>query len=203
MNDNIKRLLENEEQNPKALEMCYEKVKHLLMNGEEVKYIAVQKLPIVNLSPGSIVLTSKRLIIIKYKNFGFTMEFQDYIWKEIVDCHIRETFLGTEFTVETTSCYTDMIDYLPKAQARKLYQFAQEQEEIHHEYRRNRELEARRATAGGVVVTANLPTSQQSVENGKADEPMVALKQLKTLLDNNLISQQEFDSKKSEILSRI
>lgn len=41
------------------------------------------------------------------------------------------------------------MDYLPKAQARRLYQFAQGKEEEMGEYRRQRDLEDKRAAAGG------------------------------------------------------
>jgi hypothetical protein len=43
---------------------------------------------------------------------------------------------GDEFTIKTTDGSISKIDYLPKAQARKLYSFAQEQEEKQREYRR-------------------------------------------------------------------
>lgn len=203
MVDNIKKLL-NEEQDPKAVEKIYEKVSGLLTSGEEIQYIAVQKKPAVNLSPDSAILTSKRVIFCRPKNFGFSMDFQDYLWKDVADCHMKEGILGAEFSLRTVKGTVNTMDYLPKAQARKLYQYAQEQEESQQEYRRNRELEERRAAAGGVVLTTNIPQSPQTAENTvKQEDPMAALKQLKMLLENDLITQGEFDSKKTEILARL
>lgn len=203
MVENIKRLL-NEEQDLKAVEKIYEKVSGLLTNGEGVQYIAVQKKPAVNFSPDSVILTSKRVIFCRPKNFGLSMEFQDYLWKDVADCHMKEGILGAEFSLKTIMGSVNTMDYLPKAQARKLYQYAQEQEEAQQEYRRNRELEEMRAEAGGVVVTANIPTGQQVAETApKQDDPLATLKQLKMLLENDLISSEEFDTKKVEILARL
>ncbi|MBA9079899.1 PH domain-containing protein [Rufibacter quisquiliarum] len=192
----------NEEQDPKAVEKIYAKVKGLLTSGEDVEYIAVQKKPAVNLSPDCVALTSKRVIFCRPKNLGLSMEFQDYAWKDVADCHMKESIWGAEFTLKTVKGQTNKIDYLPKAQARKLYQFAQEKEEAQHEYRRNRELEEKRAAAGGVVVTANIPSNSPTIESQPKD-PMEALQKLKRLLENDLITQQEFDAKKSEIIARL
>lgn len=93
--------------------------------------------------------------------------------------------------LKTIKGHTNKIDYLPKSQARKLYTVAQEQEEEQREYRRQRDLEEKRASAGNVTVTASVPTNQQSVQQTQQDDPMVSLQKLKTLFDNNLISQSE------------
>ena len=42
------------------------------------------------------------------------------------------------------------VDYLPKVQARKLYQYAQERKEAEREARRLRDLEEKRAESGSV-----------------------------------------------------
>lgn len=203
MVENFRKYL-NEEQDPKSVEKIYEKVRNLLTSGEEIQYIAVQKKPAVNISPDSVILTSKRVIFCCPKNFGLSMDFQDYLWKDVADCHMKEGILGAEFSLKTVRGVVNTMDYLPKVQARKLYQFAQEQEEAQQEYRRNRELEERRAAAGGVVLTTNIPQSTQTAENNvKQEDPLAALKQLKTFLENDLISQQEFDTKKAEILARL
>ena len=69
------------------------------------------------------------------------MEFQDYLWKDISDCHMSEGILGATFKIKTTKGQINMIDYLPKSQARKLYQYAQGKEEEMIEFRRQKELE--------------------------------------------------------------
>lgn len=200
MIENLKRFL-NEDQDLKAIEKIAGKLNGLLMKGEEVEYIAVQKKPAVNISPDCVALTNKRIIFCKPKTLGLSMEFQDYVWKDIYDCHMKEGILGAEFSLRTVRGEVNKIDYLPKAQARKLYTAAQEQEEKQRDYRRQLELEDKRAAAGNIsVTTASHP---QSLPSQQSDDPVAALKKLKSLLENNLISQSEFDAKKAEILSRL
>lgn len=196
--ENIKQFL-NENQDPKAVEKAVKKLNELLTRDEKIEYIAVQKKP-VNISPDSVALTNKRIIFCKPKNLGLAMNFQDFLWKDIADCHMNEGLMGATFTVMTIKKYRYSVDYLPKSQARLLYRYAQEREEEMSEYRRQRELENARASAGGVVV-------QSSDRNDKSEkpveDPMQSLKKLKDLLENELISQSEFDEKKAEILKRL
>jgi hypothetical protein len=55
MIDNLKKFL-NEDQDPKAIEKVAVKLNGILMTGEEVEYIAVQKKPAVNISPDCVAL---------------------------------------------------------------------------------------------------------------------------------------------------
>ncbi|PQA92795.1 PH domain-containing protein [Chryseobacterium piscicola] len=200
----LKKFL-NEEQDSKAVEKVLEKISGLLTADEKVEYVAVQKKPAINLSPDCIALTNKRIIFCRPKSFGLSMDFQDYAWKDVADCHIKENILGATFMLRTVRNYTNTLDYLPKSQARKLYQFAQQKEEDMLDYRRQRDLEDKRAIAGGgITVTTNIPSTQKdSTSEEKKEDPIETLQKLKTLLDNNLILQEEFDKKKAEILSRL
>lgn len=195
----IKQFL-NENQDPKAIEKILSKVSDLLTKGEEVEYVAVQKKPAVNFSPDCIALTNKRVIFCHPKTFGLTMEFRDFLWKEILDCHMKEGLLGASFTVKTVKGGFVSLDYLPKAQARKLYRYAQEREEEMSEYRRERDLESARAAAGGGIY---VNSGQPAAVERKDDDPMESLKKLKGLLENNLISQNEYDRKKEDILAKL
>jgi hypothetical protein len=200
MINDLKKFL-NEEQDPKAVEKLLSRVSGLLTSGEEIEYIAVQKKPAINFSPDCIALTNKRIIFCRPKNFGLSMNFKDYLWKDIADCHIKENILGADFKIKTVRGQIDMIDYLPKAQARKLYQFGQGKEEEMQNYRRQIDLENKRAAAGGgITVNAAVPSPQ--VQEIKED-PMEVLQKLKKLLDADIISQEEFENKKAEVLSKI
>ncbi len=197
--ESVKKYL-NENQNPKAVEKVFGRVKELLTSGETIEYIAVQKKPIINLSPSSIALTNKRIILCRPKNFGLSMSFQDYLWKEVADCHIKEGIMGSIFSVRLTNRGSNIINYVPKAQARKLYRYGQEREEEMSEYRRQRELENARASAGGGIIVNN--TTDQNTTSNQEDS-LESLKKLKGLLENELISQEEFESKKAEILTKL
>ncbi|MHB1279193.1 MAG: PH domain-containing protein [Bacteroidia bacterium] len=201
MREQLKNFL-NEQQDPKSVEKILGRVKDLLTAEEQVEYIAVQKKPAVNLSPDCVALTTKRVIFCRPKNLGFSMEFQDFMWKDVVDCHMKEEIFGAEFNVKSVTGNIGSIDYLPKAQARKLYQIAQGKEEQQREIRRERELEDKRAAAGGVTVTATIP-NQTSESSVKKDDPLATLQNLKMLLENGLLTQQEFDTKKAEVIARL
>lgn len=206
MINDIKKFL-NEDQDPKAVEKISEKVNDLLTNGETVEYIAVQNKPAINISPDSVVLTNKRILFFRSKSFGLITDFQDYLWKDVAESHISEAILGSTFKMTAISGFIETIDYLPKSQARKLYQYAQSKEEEMIEYRREKELEEKRAVAGGITVnTQNEQSEEQKKESQPqvtAEDPMETLMKLKAFLDNDLISIEDYETKKKEILNRM
>ncbi|MFH7011969.1 PH domain-containing protein [Flavobacterium sp. FlaQc-52] len=126
MKEQFKKFL-NEEQDPKAIEKITSKLNDLMMRGEEVGYIAVQKKPAITVFPDSIVLTNKRIIICKPKNLGLSMDFTDYTWDDIVGTFVKENILGSEFSFSTKTDIQVSIDYIPKIQARKIFTYAKEQ----------------------------------------------------------------------------
>jgi len=126
MKEQFKKFL-NEEQDPKAIEKITSKLNDLLMKGEEVGYIAVQKKPAITVFPDSIVLTNKRIIICVPKNLGLSMNFTDYTWDDIAGAFVKENILGSEFSFNTNTDLSISIDYIPKIQARKIYTYAKEQ----------------------------------------------------------------------------
>lgn len=208
MINDIKKFL-NEEQDPKAVEKISEKVNDLLTNGESVEYIAVQNKPAINISPDSVVLTNKRILFFRSKSFGLVTDFKDYLWKDVAESHISEAILGSTFTMTAITGFIETIDYIPKSQARKLYQYAQGKEEEMIEYRRQKELEEKRATAGGITVNTQneKPEEPQKPQEEKpevkAEDPMETLMKLKAFLDNDLISLEDYETKKKEILERM
>lgn len=129
MKEQFKKFL-NEEQDPKAIEKITSKLTDLLMKGEEVGYIAVQKKPAITVFPDSIVLTNKRIIICQPKNLGLSMDFIDYTWDDIDSAFVKENILGSEFSFNTKTDLAISIDYIPKIQARKIYTYAKEQLDI-------------------------------------------------------------------------
>jgi hypothetical protein len=210
-----------EEQDPKAVEKIYSRLRDLLTTGEEILYIAVQKKPIVNLFPDCVALTNKRILFFTPANLGLTIKFVDFVWKDIVDVYTKEEIIGAIFSVKTTNGAEMGVDYLPKIQARKLYQYAQERKEAEREARRLRDLEEKRAESGSIQfeTAAKLASQQPAVlepepesvhaapapqpapEAPKPDELTEKLKKLRMLFDNGLISQEEYNHKKLDLLS--
>ena len=196
----IKELV-TEEQDPKVIEKVLPKVQEYCTSNEEIQYIAVQKRTIgVKFSPDCIALTNKRVILIRPKQFGLSLDFKDFSWMIIADMHMKEGMFTATITIKTISGQSDSMEDIPKAQARKLYRFGQEMEETKKEERRQRDLEDKRAMAGGGI-TINSPSSQpQAVA---AEDPMEKLTKLKSMLDMGILTQAEFDAKKADILSKM
>ena len=190
----------NEDQDPTVVNQVFGETKQILTSGENIIYIAVQKKPIANFSPDSVVLTDKRFIIWKPKLFGMKKNFSDYIWRDLKDAHLSEEIMGSTLTMRTINGSRFSVDYLPKQQARKLYSMAQEMEMKVKEERRVRELEDKRAAAGGVFMQS---TPQQPRQEVGSSDPMKSLAALKEMFDGGLITEVEFNTKKSEILSRM
>ncbi|QXV65061.1 PH domain-containing protein [Mucilaginibacter sp. 21P] len=215
----------NEEQDPKAVEKVYTRLVDLLNTGEEIIYIAVQKKPLVNLFPDCIAITNKRILFFTPANLGLSIKFVDFVWKDVVDVYTKEEIIGAVFSIKTVGGGEMGVDYLPKVQARKLYQYAQERKEAERELRRQRELEEKRAESGSIqvdhpaqaVFQPSAPVVQQPpapapapaeppapapvFEEPKKDELTEKLKRLKTLFESGLISQEEYNQKKLELLS--
>lgn len=213
----------NDEQDPKAVEKILQRLKDLLSTNEEVIYIAVQKKPIVNLFPDCIALTNKRILFFTPANFGLSIKFMDFVWKDVIDVYTKEEIIGAIFGIKTTSDAEMLVDYLPKVQARKLYQYAQERKEQEREARRLRILEEKRAESGAIqlenerraiqqplfaatpapqpeptlVPFVQTPQPQRVVS---PDELAEKLKKLKMLFENGLITHEEYNNKKQELL---
>ncbi|MBN1487613.1 MAG: PH domain-containing protein [Anaerolineae bacterium] len=184
-----------EEQDSTVVRKIYDRASQILTSGEEILYIAVQNKPVVNITPECVVLTTRRFIIYKPKLLG-QVDFEDYIWRDLRDAQLKEEVVGAKLTLQTVDEGVLEVEYLPKAQARRVYAIAQEMEEKMFEERRERELEEKRAEAGGIMMPG-------SVQSGGRIDPVKRLQQLKEMLDANLISEAEYESKKADILSRM
>jgi len=222
MNESLQRFL-NEDQDPKAIEKVSAKLQDLLMKGEETGYIGVQKKPAINVFPDSIVLTDKRIIICRPKNLGLSMDFTDYAWEDVAATMVREGLLGSEFSFSTKTDMQVSIDYLPKAQARKIYTYAKEQIELLKTgapAQPDLEVaEAEEVTDFSELVPVShsgfRPEKQQPEEEApeSQDAPPAEslssealfekLQNYKKLLDNGLILQSEYDALKKDVLSKM
>lgn len=211
----------NDQQDPKAVEKVYSRLKELLPQGEETLYIACQKKPVVNIFPDCIVVTNRRVLFFTPANLGFSIKFVDFVWKDIADITVNEEIIGAVFMIKTTKGAEMGVDYLPKVQARKLYQYSQEcrenerkREELHRVQNLPPVFEkplAEPATPPTPPTPAPTPAAPAPapvatpepapVAEQKPDELTEKLKKLKMLFDNGLISQEEYNQKKMDLLS--
>jgi Bacterial PH domain/Short C-terminal domain len=193
----------NEEQDPAVVQTVHARVQEILTSGEKVLYVAVQKKPLLNMAPDCVVLTNKRFIAYRPKILG-RVSFEDYPWRELHDARLQENLLGATLAMRTVSGRMISVDYIPKAQGRRLYALAQEMEERVREERRARELEDKRAAAGGVVVTsAPGPGPTATQQPNPLTDPVQRLKSLKDMLDAGLISSSEYEAKRAEIIAKM
>jgi hypothetical protein len=201
----------SDEQDPKAVEKVLGKLNDMLTSNEELIYLAVQKRPAVNLLPDCIAVSNKRIFYCVPANFGITMNFKDISWKSIKEVSFKEELFGSKFICVPQHGENIITEYIPKVQARKLYQAAYEQLEGFKEQQRVSELADKRAQEP--VATLELPVEEVIAEEIPAmpftmitpveepeDETTLKLRKLKTLYDKQLITQDEYEAKKADIL---
>lgn len=211
----------SDEQDPKAVEKVLGKLNDILITNEELIYMAVQKRPAVNLLPTCIVVSNKRIFYCEPGNFGITMNFKDISWKTIKEISFKEEIFGSKFICVPVHGENIITEYIPKVQARKLYQTAQEQLENYKEQQRQMDLEDRRSSASPVTVNTAFsePKAEEAVTytppatvvppapaipatpvEEPEDETTLKLRKLKTLYDKQLITLEEYEAKKADIL---
>ncbi|MEJ2882762.1 PH domain-containing protein [Pedobacter sp. GR22-6] len=211
----------SDEQDPKAVEKVLGKLNDMLTANEELIYLAVQKKPAVNLLPDCIAVSNKRIFYCEPGNFGITMNFKDISWKSIKEVSFKEEIFGSKFICVPLQGENIVTEYIPKVQARKLYQAAYEQLENFKEQLRKAELEDKRTAPSPVTVNANPPEPKEEVPAFSApvsipapvnipapveepeDETTLKLRKLKSLYDKHLITQEEYEAKKADILDSL
>jgi hypothetical protein len=170
------------------------KVKEILTSGEEVLF-SVDQMPIAGLKPDTIVLTNKRFIL--YCPGLLSCKFDDFLWRDLINVNLKEGFMGAKLTFDATGRKMS-IDKLPKSEARKAYSIAQEKEQEAAEIRRHRQMQEDSAKAGHILIGSG---SSGTPSSTSTDDPMAKLTKLKNMFDAGLITQEEYDKKKAEILS--
>jgi hypothetical protein len=207
---NIDRYI-NEDQDPKTVEKILLKLQDMLDPGELVTYIAVQKKPAVTLLPDSIVLTNKRIFLCEPVNLGLSTNFEIFPWAALKTITFKEEFFGSKFTVVPLDDENLTVDYIPKVQARKLYQLAKEAMEKQQSVQKPQERVGdskgdhdAREYQSFKIEPEEEPVLKKSEEPSEAeDELTLKLKKLKTLFDKQLISKEEYENKKIELLSQL
>ena len=175
----------------------------ILTSGETIRFIAVQKKPVVNIKPDAIVATDRRLIFFRAKMLG-RFDFSDYLWRELKDAHLTQGILRSTFTATHTDGRVVSMDYLSKEAATRIYRLAQEKEEAAIEERRRRQMEETRAGAAQIAIQTNVGGDGSGVSAPVVKGDLTQrLMTLKSMLDNGLITKEEFDSRKQSILDEI
>lgn len=109
-------------QDVKVVEKLVDKLQDMMTPGEQIDYIALQKKPAVTILPDSIAVSSKRIFLCEFTKLGLATNFEIFSWKDIKDIAFKEEIFGSKVTVIPLTGENLSIDYIPKIQARKLYQ---------------------------------------------------------------------------------
>jgi len=213
----------SDEQDPKAVEKVLGKLNDMLTASEELIYLAVQKKPAVNILPDCIAVSTRRIFYCTPGNLGFTMNFKDISWKNIKEVSFKEEIFGSKFICVPLHGENIVTEYIPKVQARKLYQAAYEQLDQFKEQQHLAEVEERRAKPSPVTVNAVAeepyappvapaeeekpviaqPAPTPAPVEAPEDETTLKLRKLKTLYDKHLITKEEYEAKKADILDSL
>jgi hypothetical protein len=197
----------SDDQDPRTAEKVLGKLRDMLTSGEAVIYLAIQKKPAVTLMPDCIAVTNKRIVFCIPENLGLTTKYITFTWAEVKEVSFIEAFFSSKFITIPQRGENIAIDYIPKVQARKLLQFCNEQLEKH------KTIPSGPETA---LQNENLADDYASyIEVKDEDKPVVStladmedeltqkLKKLKILFEKQLISQEEYERKKADILSQL
>lgn len=179
-------------------------IRPLMTRGEYVCHMVIQdQIKAMTLWPSALVLTNRRVLVVSRKMMG--QSFLDLFWGEVHDAHLVENWKGGVFAVQSVNNAQLRVDCLPVHQARSAYAFAQRAEELAAEWRRHRRLEEERARARGVALS-DLPAYPQPATAPpvqEANDVETTLRRLQDLKDKGLLSEQEYQQKKNDVLSRL
>lgn len=229
-------------QDAKVVEKIHDKILDMLTSGEFMQYISLQKKPAVTLLPDSITVSNKRLFLCEFTKLGLATNFEIFSWSDIKDIAFKEEIFGSKVTVIPFTGENLTIDYIPKVQARKLYQLIKEALENAHNPVFKIETETTVTPITPVIQEVETPqliapqdhsyvnqerettfeiTNLQEPEEAEIieekiyvhqeapivieedDELTIKLKKLKNLYDRQLITQSEYENKKSDLLAQL
>ena len=206
-----------DDQDPKTAEKILGKLRDMLTSGEAIVYLAIQKKPAITLIPDCIAVTNKRIVFCIPENLGLTTNFITFTWAEVREVSFKEEFFGSRFIIIPQKGENVAIDYIPKVQSRKLYQFCNEQLEKQKDISGKQDLDGKRPspinqddedyTSYIEIEEEQIPFINQTENAAPLTEPedevTIKLKKLKTLFEKQLINQEEYESKKANILSQL
>ncbi|MBD1432854.1 PH domain-containing protein [Sphingobacterium sp. DN00404] len=210
-------------QDAKVAERIHDKIVDMLTAGEYIQYISLQKKPAVTLLPDSITISNKRIFLCEFTKLGLATNFEIYSWNDVKDIAFKEEIFGSKVTVIPFTGENLTIDYIPKVQARKLYQLIKTalenptghiNEEPTPVIPAQKPVEHFNPPVQPVVDEPATPSfreenkeeeiiEQSGMSAVEDDELTQKLKKLKTLYNRQLITQAEYENKKSELLSQL
>jgi hypothetical protein len=186
---------------PRLLE-ALAKIKSLLVPDEQIVAWAVQRRVFALLARREIAVATTGRFILYRRNLLPGARVSDVRWQDLKDAHIQEGVFGSTVTIGSAS-HTHAVPGLRKDEAQALYRQCQEQEQAWREKNRLRGLEEARARSGGIQLGAGVATGMSAPAADGPRETASRLKQAKTMFDQGLISDAEYEALKAKILADI
>jgi hypothetical protein len=183
----------------------------VLTAGESIVAVAEQNVINSPFKKDTAVVTTRRFMIYRPKLFG-RMELQDFIWQDVTDIQVGTSLLGAEITISakrrepdgTVRAKNGKVDGLDKQAALRVYAAAQQFEEEWREKNRVRQMEEERARSGGVYLHG--PTGPHA-GSGTGVSQVASVEQrllkLRELHEKHLITDAEYESRKTQIISEL
>lgn len=193
------------QQESAQLQKIASEVVAILTANEEILYIALQNPTAMTIKKDAVVVTTNRIILYKPGIIG-RISFVDFQWRDVVSVTMNQGMMSSEITVGNTSGVSQKVGNLEKQQAKRLYGIAQQLEQEWRERRRVREMEESRARSGGVFL-GSMPFSAgpgvpaPSAPAEPAEDPVQRMAKAKSMWDQGLITETEFQALKAKILS--
>ncbi len=185
-----------------------EKLRSVLTSGEVVRESVFQLRLWALTHRRSLVATTDRRMIFFRRGLlgGFNMT--DFQWQDVKNAHVKEHFFpacfGADLTIVSRDGRTVKMPGLDSVKARRIYAFAQAQEQAWREKNRIREIEELRAKSGGITLNGSgSPLSAPAAAPAGAEDMAKKLKEAKELLDCGAISDVEFETIKARFLNNI
>ena len=185
----------------------------VLIPGERLEAYAVQR-RIFALSHRRqlVAATSGRFIAVSRNLFG-GFHPQTFRWQDLKEARINIGVAGADLFLtfltegDLASAGHSLGAYsctgLRKEQAQSEYRICQAQDQSWREKRRVRELEELRARSGGVQINSGPAVTSAAAASGEGTDPVARLQRAKSMLESGLISDAEFESLKSKIVSEL
>jgi len=192
-----------------SIRQALQQLRSILVNGEVIEAWAIQhrffalthRRVIIAATSGRLIAFSRGLVS------GFEMT--DLRWQDLRNAKVRVGIFGATLQI-SSSTMSDLASGpstehslhclgLRKDQAQQIYRIAQSHEQAWREKRRIRELEEMRAQSGGIQFA---PQPGQSAQpSNHPSDPAARLQQAKQMLDNQLISDSEYESLRARIIA--
>jgi hypothetical protein len=172
-----------------------EKLSNLLVPGESVVAWTVQLRLFALLHRRTVVAaTSSRFIVVRRGLLG-GLQMTDFQWQDLKDARFREGILAAELAAAERNGASVIVGGLDKKSAQRVYVRAQTEEQAWREKNRIRDMEKMRAQSGGVQIGAPV------APGAGGGDPAARLHHARSMLDQGLISDAEYETIKARIVS--